>query len=188
VHDVYKLPSHNLYFAKHLVKYRSLFENGIFGPTGEQAVPYQDPSYSGFCALVGIPEWDNLTNAYVNNSDWIERNVLGRVRRLWTCQRTLQQGNQHATISLATITSSIDFVTCIFVPLLLMAVMFALVSVRPLKVRIALVGVFGLVFALSAKVFTGRISRGEIFAYTAAFFAISSVFAGTTSGDVVGGS
>ena len=91
-------------------------------------------------------------------------------------------------ISLATITSSIDFVTCIFVPLLLMAVMFALVSVRPLKARIALVGVFGLVFALSAKIFTGRISRGEIFAYTAAFFAISSVFVGTTNDGVVGGS
>ena len=65
--------------------------------------------------------------------------------------------------------------------------MFALVSVRPLKARIALVGVFGLVFALSAKVFTGRIRRGEIFAYTAAFFAISSVFVDTTSGGVVGG-
>jgi xanthosine utilization system XapX-like protein len=68
-----------------------------------------------------------------------------------------------------------------------MAVMYSLVYVRPMNARIALVGVFGLVFAVSAKIFTGRISRGEIFAYTAAFFAISSVFVGTTSGGVVGG-
>lgn len=182
---MYKLPSHSLYFGKYLKKYEGLFENEIFVPTGEQAIGYQDPSCPGFCALVGIPGGDNLTIAYVNNSDWIEKHVLGRLRRLWRRQRPVQR---HARISLATITSSIDFITCIFVPLLLMAVMFALVSVQPLKARIALVGVFGLIFASSAKVFTGRISRGEIFAYTAAFFAISSVFVGTTSGGVVEGS
>lgn len=125
-----------------------------------------------------------LSTFYINHSDWIEKHVLRRLRDLRNCYRPSPHGTQVTRVRLSTIVRTIDMSTCIFVPLLLTATMFALVSVRPLKVRIALVGVFGLAFSFSSKLISGRISRGEIFAYTAAFFAVASVFVSTTDDDV----
>ena len=83
-------------------------------------------------------------------------------------------------MKLRTITATIDALTCVFVPLLLTGAMFALALIHPTLVRIGVVGAFGLIFSASAKLISGRISRGEVFAYTAAFFAVASVFVSTT--------
>lgn len=98
------------------------------------------------------------------------------------CRRPARYGSQQTTFEVATVANAVDFITCIFVPFLLTTAMFALVLIHPLKVRIAMVGIFGLVFSLSAKVVCGKTSRGEIFAYSAAFFAVASVFVSATNG------
>jgi hypothetical protein len=79
------------------------------------------------------------------------------------------------------IVETVDAITCVFVPLLLTATMFALVEVGRLRVRIAVIGVFGLIFSISVKAIAGHLTRGEVFSATAAFFAVASVFVGSTS-------
>lgn len=160
-----------------------MFQNGNFGPTDERgaAAEYLNPAARDFVACVGIDSSDILASLWVNNVDWIETHILRRVRRF---SRASKQGTQLTYVEFSTIVKTIDMFTCLFVPLLLTATMFALARTRPLMVRIAVVGALGLVFSSSAKIISGRLSRGEIFAYTSAFFAVASVFVSTTDDSV----
>jgi hypothetical protein len=182
--QLFELPEHAPYFNKRLRQYPDLFENGDFGPTDEKGVAeeYQNSASRDFVAVVGADTSEMLINLFANNVDWIEKHILHRVRKWFG--RSSQQRDEERGVELATIIKTIDALTCLFVPLLFTATMFALALTRQLMIRIAVVGAFGLAFTMSAKLIYNRMSRGEIFAFTAAFFAVASVFVSTTENNV----
>jgi hypothetical protein len=180
--ELFKLPIHAPYFSRRFKGYEELFHNGHFGPTDEQgaAAEYRDAESHDFVAGVGMDRSDILNNLWADNVDWIEKQIFRRVRS-WL---RLDQQSSDTRVDLETIIKTIDALTCLFVPLLFTATLFALALIRRLMVRIAVVGALGIAFAVSAKLIYGRISRGDIFAFTAAFFAVASVFVSTTDGSV----
>ena len=181
-----------------------MFENERFGPTDEigAADEYKSSDSRDFVAGVGIDDSDILTNLCAKSIVWIEKHIFRRVRGLSRSAQRPHQAAQATGVEAATdveaatvvedatgveaaiIVKMIDALTCLFVPLLFTATMFALARTRRLMVRIAVVGALGFAFAVSAKLFYGRMSRGEIFAFTAAYFAVASVFVSTTDDNV----
>ncbi|KAF2682474.1 hypothetical protein K458DRAFT_405734 [Lentithecium fluviatile CBS 122367] len=184
--QLFQLPDHAPYFSKRLNLYSYLFHNGGFGPTDETgaAAAYQDPNSRDFVAAVGNDSSDILTNFVAYHVDWIEEHVLQRLRPLLRFGRPPQQVAQQTGVRWTTIVKTIDAFTCLFVPFMLTCTMFALARTRPPMVRIGVVGALGLVFSLSAKLISGKMSRGETFAFTAAFFAVASVFVSTTGDNI----
>ncbi|KAF2442057.1 hypothetical protein P171DRAFT_445823 [Karstenula rhodostoma CBS 690.94] len=178
VNSLHKLPIHGSYAGARLNDYPELFKNDTFGPTNERggAAAYQDPAAPDFVAVVGVESHDFLTDLAVNHIVWIDQKILERLRR-WS---RMSAGSNH--IKLSTLITFFDTIACIFVPVLLTATMFTLARVPRLMVRIAVVGVFGLVFSASAKLLSGRMSRFSIFSLTAAYFAVASVFVSTAEG------
>lgn len=118
----------------------------------------------------------------MNHGEWLEKHLFRRVRWLFNRWRDSSHGNQTSTRH-DSIVGMMDYITCVFVPVILTAAMFTLASIKPLMIRIAIVGVFGLLFSLSVKTISGHPTRVEVFAVTAGFFAVASVFVGTTSGN-----
>ncbi|KAL5416177.1 hypothetical protein PMIN03_002216 [Paraphaeosphaeria minitans] len=177
VHSLQNLPTHGSCAGATLNDYPELFENdGTFCPTNETdgARAYKDPTSPDFVAVVGVDSYDVLTDLAVKHIAWIDQRVLERLRQCFRMGAGLGQ------IRLSTLVAFFDTVAFIFVPVLLTTTMFALARIPSLMVRIAVVGVFGLVFSASAKLLGGQISRSSIFSLTAAYFAVASVFVSTT--------
>ena len=78
-----------------------------------------------------------------------------------------------------------DIITCVFTPLLLMGVLYALTNIGPLKKRIGAIGGLGVAFALAVKFIAGHPTRAEVFAATGAFFAVAVVFVGNSGNSVL---
>ncbi|KAF2187646.1 hypothetical protein K469DRAFT_103837 [Zopfia rhizophila CBS 207.26] len=180
-YKISKLPDPAQYYSNYLKQYQGLFDHGIFGPTGESAEVYQPNPSPDMCAWKTIPDADIFTSYIVDNSEWIEKHIWSRLRRFSKRGKQPHHTPERTYVWYDVIVAFMDTVTCIFVPLLLTVSMFALISIRSIKIRVAIVGVFGLLFSLSVKVMGGHPSRGEVFAATAAFYAVASVFVGTTS-------
>lgn len=174
------MPVHGPYAGARLNEYPELFKNGIFGPTNEigGAAAYQDPLSPDFVAFVDVETYDYFMDLAINHIAWIDGMVLRRIRRWFR----LGAGSDH--IRLSTFKAVFDTIACIFVPVLLTAMMFALARISHPMVRIAVVGVFGLVFSASARLLSGRMTRYSIFSLTAAYFAVASVFVSTSGGSV----
>jgi hypothetical protein len=79
------------------------------------------------------------------------------------------------------IVSTMDLLSCLLASVLLIVTVLILALVHPLKYRLAVVGVFGSLFAMLLKLLAGGLSRGEVFTATAAFYAVAVVFVGSTS-------
>lgn len=151
-----------------------------FGFTQEDATVYFGPSErTDTCAWRGLSTNDILTRKFVEWSPWIEKRILERFRRL--CRRiSRSQRWDRPDVPYHRVVDIMDTLTCISASLLLTGAMFALVSIDPLLARIGAVGGFGTLFALAVKIMAGNPSRGEVFAATAAFFAVASVFVSNT--------
>ncbi|KAJ4288192.1 hypothetical protein N0V90_012209 [Kalmusia sp. IMI 367209] len=182
--NLFKLPDPSTYSSRKLGEFPDLFANDTFGPTNEihGATAYQDPASPDFVAVVGVDSSDVLTKLAIENIEWIDTKVLRRLRK-WFRKNTPQTPG----VRLSAVIGFMDAIACIFVPLLLTITMFALALIHPINVRIAVVGVFGLLFSGSAKFLSGRVSRSSIFSLTAAFFAVASVFVSTTDNSLCKG-
>ncbi|KAK7191879.1 hypothetical protein DPSP01_013849 [Paraphaeosphaeria sporulosa] len=174
VNSLYQLPVHGSYAGATLNDNSELFKDGIFCPTNESggAAAYQDPASPEFIAVVDVGSYDFLMDLAVKNIGWIDQKILERLRRWFRMSAGSGQ------IRLSTLRTFFDIIACMFVPVLLTATMFALARISRLMVRIAVVGVFGLIFTASAKLLSG-LSRYSIFSLTAAYFAVASVFVST---------
>ncbi|KAF2467403.1 uncharacterized protein BDR25DRAFT_344815 [Lindgomyces ingoldianus] len=182
-HELFNLPNQDPYFTKHFAEYRELFENDVFGPTGEKASVYKDHSPpDDICALKAVPKEDYVTTLVKDNIDWIERNILSHLRRPWTFQKHKQQ-HRETFVHLSTVKSIMDWSTCVFSPILFTATIFTLIWIKPLNSRVLIIFIFGEIFALVMKL--RGVSRGEIFAATAGYFAVASMFVSTTSSSSV---
>jgi hypothetical protein len=189
--QIMKLPHQDGFHARDMAtfvhpKCRSIIEQGRFMLTGEDAAWYQDTQRGrDTCALRDIPRDDFLTLRFIYLSRWIETRVLARIRK-WTKRRSHpEQLDTQAYWQLDSFVGVLDIFSCVLASSILAVTVLILAVVRPLKVRIAIVGIAGTVFALSVKLMAGNPSRGEIFGATAAFYAVAVVFLGSTNGDVV---
>ena len=183
-----KLPQQSAHYTEHLAEFKppsfkAIFENDKFVPTGEKARTYQESSVrSDTCAWSDIPQSDALTTCYIRSGKWIERNVLSRLRRRSSTTTQVVPRIQ-TDVRHGRVVGVIDTLTCLVASLLLEAAVQGLTWVRPLKVRVGLIGAFGTIFALSVKLMAGNITRGEVFGATAAFYAVAVVFVGSTTND-----
>jgi hypothetical protein len=182
------LPSQDKFYTKKLAEWRMpihrpLFDDDEFIPTGEEARLYQgDASRNDTFAWRALPPGDILTRSFLNISPWIENCILDRwrspIRRRKPTNATLT-----SIMTYKHIIRTMDLLTCVLASVLLVIVIVVLKAVRPWSIRIALVGIFGALFALLLKLMAGTISRGEVFGATAAFYAVAVVFISNTNGE-----
>lgn len=182
---IMNLPSQDKFYTKKLAEWKMpvhipLFDSDEFVPTGEEAKLYKgDASRNDTFAWRALPPGDSLTKAYLNASPWIDKYIVTRWRSLILGRKPAPGGSDAqlpSTMRYHDIVSVMDLLTCILASVLLVVVVKVLAVVRPLSVRIALIGIFGTLFALLLKLMAGTISRGEVFGATAAFYAVAVVF------------
>jgi hypothetical protein len=180
------LPSQDKFYTKKLAEWklpihRPLFDSHEFIPTGEEAKLYQgDASRNDMFAWRALPPGDVLTRSFLSVSPWIDECILDR----WRSLIRRRKPNNTALPSIITynnIVRTMDLLTCILPSVLLVTVVVVLKAVHPWSIRIALVGIFGALFALLLKLMAGTISRGEVFGATAAFYAVAVVFVSNTN-------
>lgn len=188
--QIMKLPDQPAYATRFLARFGSpTFDHisGCFGLTQEQSKLYLGPPrYSDSCAWRGLPNGDKLTKGFIRISPWIEGHVLKHLRAFIPGKRRTEQ-RATTGIDHEVVVEIMDYLTCITVSLLLTGALFGLAHIQPLGARIAGIGAFGTLFSLFVKLVTGDASRrAEVFAATAAFFAVASVFVSNAGGGCSG--
>jgi hypothetical protein len=166
-----------------LPDFKPLFDSNEFVPTGEDAATYQDdPDQSDTRAWRTMSHGDFLTKRFRQASPWIDEHILARWRWL---VHGIKPTNVRKTSSknLSHLVGAMDTLTCLFASLSLALTVVVLALVRPLSIRITLIGIFGTLFALLLKLMAGSPTRGEVFGATAAFYAVAVVFVGSTNND-----
>jgi hypothetical protein len=191
--QIMKLPHQHAFYTEYLAKFKpphtaDIFENDVFVPTGEDADRYQNsPERNDTCAWRSMPQTDFLTTCFYYCSRWIEVYIPVRLRSCITGRKGSKEGMAKVDAQLDVrhdrIVSFMDTFSCLIASILLWIPVQVLASVRPQKTRIATVGVFGTLFALSVKLMAGDIKRGEVFGATAAFYAVAVVFVSSTRDD-----
>jgi hypothetical protein len=187
VDQLLRLPDHAPYFSIRLKSCEHLFKNSDFGSTDQRGgvEEYQNANSRDLITLMGTDTPDMLSSLFVNTLDSMEKHIINRAHtRFSQSSQQSQQDAEERGIEFATLNATLDALTCVLVPLLFTATLFALALIRRLMVRIAVVGAFSLAFTMSAKLIYGRMSRGEVFAFTAAFFAVASVFISMTESNL----
>ncbi|KAF1912597.1 hypothetical protein BDU57DRAFT_583016 [Ampelomyces quisqualis] len=181
--QVMNLPSQNIFYNKKLVEwkmpeFKPIFDNGDFYPTGEPAEHYRDdPQRSDTFAWRTLPHEDILTKCLLHAGPWIEKHVVKR----WSQYRKTNSTGGTTSMQFGHLVAIMDTLACIIASLMLVATIAILVVVQTMTARVVLIGVFGTLFAFLLKLMAGNPSRGEVFAATAAFYAVAAVFVGSDS-------
>lgn len=181
--QIMKLPGQANFLTEWLATFESpTFHKGRFGLTQELAEVYKGPpEKNDTCTWRELPQHDFLTKKFLQVSRWIHARRLKH-----SCDQSAGECGAHEdgpNIAHHVVVESMDFVTCTIASLLLTGSMFAIAHIRPLNIRIGVVGVCGTLFSWSVKLMAGPSRRVEVYAAIAAFFAVASVFvSGTDSG------
>jgi len=190
--QIMKLPHQDAFHTKHLSEFKlpmfkDIFVNDEFVPTGEDAETYRNQSrMEDTCAWASLPRTDFLTLRFIHSGKWIEQHILSRLRRFPPFRKPVKpamQTDRDVRLRHDRIVSVMDTITCLVASALLTASVLALSWLGPLRVRIAIVGAFGTLFALLVKLLGGDVGRAEIFTATAAYFAVAVVFVSSTTVD-----
>ena len=184
--QIMNMPTQNVFNTEQLTGWKSpgfkpIFEDAKFVPTGEDEDTYQgDPDRTDTCSWTTVPQ-DFLTMRFMYSSRWIVRHLdrwrplrHGAVRTVPETPTTMQYGR---------LVGAMDILSCLLASILLAVTVIVLAFVRPLAIRIAVIGIFGTLFALLLKLMAGNPTRGEVFGATAAFYAVAAVFVGSTTDD-----
>ncbi|KAF2036000.1 hypothetical protein EK21DRAFT_53265 [Setomelanomma holmii] len=186
--EIMNLPTQNIFNTKQveswkLPGFKPLFDNDEFVLTGEDKFWYQgNPDQNDSCAWRAIPRGDVLTQTFVKSSPWIEKHIVDRWRSLLRRKKP-DDDKQLVRWRYSRIVGALDTLSCFLASVLLTITIIVLAVVKPLVIRIAVVGIFGTLFALVLKLMAGDPSRGEVFGATAAFYAVAVVFVGSTNND-----
>jgi hypothetical protein len=176
------LPEQNDVFARHLATYPSLFEDGVYGPTGEPAGIYQKvPSHAGTCSLKSQGDEDFATNLMLRHlqamNDWrlgiIDR-VMGRSVR--------EKSTLPEYVSLKTIRTMMHVVSGSYAPILFAGSLKVLSSLESENMGIVVLG-FLCLLLWSLILLVPTLKRSDLFAIAAAYFAVGSVFIGAKGFD-----
>jgi hypothetical protein len=185
---ILNLPRQDKYYTKKLKEWKSpgfqpLFGNEEFIPTGEQTTFYEDdPSTTDTCACTARAPGDPLTRVFMRISQWVANHVVPQWRKRIHGRQPDDDLNE-VSLPSARLITVLDMLACIVASVMLEVTIVVLVVVRPLRIRLGLILVFGILFALLLKLMAGNPSRGEIFGATAAFYAVAAVFVGSLRND-----
>lgn len=179
--QIMQLPDQGAYETDVLSKYKPLvFTDGICGITQEDERYWLGPSADNDGCSWKEPEssrLDGLSERFIRVADWIHGRFFERSKSAGTPEESYQvQLTLPPRLRLQTLTEFMDYISCIFASALMMCALFALDAVKLPKGRIALVGCLGTIFSVTVKFLAGPSRRVEVFAATAGFFAVASVF------------
>jgi hypothetical protein len=181
-HAVIQLPDQPKVYAKYLAEMPGLFDDDVFGPTGESAGFYRMPVHPDTCGLKGMSQEDILTEAIIHNVRPIKDRVLRWIepfrRRTVNDPETAVTGQ--TSIELDTIRRMTNVVTGLWIPTFFTASMVIVFSIHSVTVAFAVALVLGLVLTASVLLVVPKIVRGELFAITASYYAVVGIFIGAT--------
>jgi hypothetical protein len=174
------------YATKYLSRFKEpVFENGLFSLTQEKHCFYLGPSEThDSCSWRVTPSQDFLAERIFAAIPWVEDHILQYFRRYLPSPRTPKtacpcdkEEGDSPYIRYHRLVEMVDIFACIFISLLLTSTIFALKSIRSWDSRGGVIGALGIVFSIAVKFLAGGPSRRiEVYAATAAFFAVASVF------------
>ncbi|KAF2202876.1 hypothetical protein GQ43DRAFT_470502 [Delitschia confertaspora ATCC 74209] len=176
--QVMRLPSPSPRHMAKLLEAREFFEGGVFGPTGEDEVRYKELGRDS-CAVISLPKEEPVTHIAINI---IERLSGHRWSRFLGIPPHVGNTQTLWGLDLQKLDTVVDYTTYILLDVLLTGALFVLGVVQNAKQRIALIGGFYIPFVLLIKA-TAHPRRVEMFAISAAYFAIASVFATVSGSD-----
>ena len=182
------MPDQTQVFAEHLASYQNLFEDGLFGPTGENEEYYkQIPPHPDTCTLKDMDRQDFFSELFINNIKALRKRVGAMARKLGRKEKNDDlETRAQQSIGLDIIRTMMKALTCLYAPLLFTASMAILSCIHSIKNRIAVAGVLGTVFSISIQLMVENAKRSDVFGITAAYFAVLGVFIGTTGDSSVG--
>ncbi|KAI4662057.1 uncharacterized protein J4E78_004848 [Alternaria triticimaculans] len=168
-------------YARHFAARKTLFEEGLFGPTKEEAAMYtQVPSHADTCSFKDgeLDEQDMLTAFVIRHLESVNTYVTQLITRILR-QRTLEEGvAPRQYLELNKIQMVANILTGIYVPVFLAICLGILSCIESEKNRIVVLGVLGILLALLMVVCVPVPKRNDMFAITAAFFAVGGIFIG----------
>jgi hypothetical protein len=184
LHNVTQLPDQPKPHAEYLAEMPGLFEDDLFGPTGESAGFYKMPVHPDTCGLKGMSQEDILTEAIIHNVRPIKDRVLSWIEPFR--RRTVHDPEAPVTgqtnIKLDTIRRMTNVVTGLWIPTFFTASMVIVFSIHSVTVAFAVALVLGHVLTASVLLVVPKIVRGELFAITASYYAFVGIFIGATKG------
>ncbi|KAF2786466.1 hypothetical protein K505DRAFT_380261 [Melanomma pulvis-pyrius CBS 109.77] len=184
-HTIAQYPIQSSVYSKNLLTY-GLCKVGKFLPTGEDEKYYQHPPHPDTFALKDVSGLDPLTEFIVNNIEsWARRFVKTKEYDEEENEIDPEFEVRNGGIRLAAIEAVVNSFTSLYAPVLFTASIAILYCIQSTKNRIVVAGVLGMILAASAQLLIPGVKRGEVFAITAAYFAIAGVYIGSI--DNVGG-
>ncbi|KAH7399507.1 hypothetical protein BKA66DRAFT_565579 [Pyrenochaeta sp. MPI-SDFR-AT-0127] len=177
-HAIANLPDQCDVYARNFAKQDDVFDNGIFGPTKEDAGMYrQVPPHAGMCSFKGIDPQDPVTNLVLRYLEPLNVRIKGLVRCI-VGRREPRAVTSQSNVTFNTILTVMNLLAGIFGTLLFAGCMGVLSCIDSEKWRIVVLGAFGLVLITSLVLFVPTLKRNDIFAVIAAFFAVGGVYIG----------
>ncbi|KAF2498462.1 hypothetical protein BU16DRAFT_524574 [Lophium mytilinum] len=143
--------------------YKRCTPNGTL-PTVYGSFP--GPMNRDLCVHTPLPSMDPFTRVII----WLSKALSKKTSRFFNDKSTRERGFMTRGIRRTT-----HVITCIIVPLFYSASIAALYAVKPMTIRLAIIPVFLLVFALSA-IFLAGSSRNEMIIFMSAYAAVLVVF------------
>jgi hypothetical protein len=179
--QVANLPHQSDIYARHFAARETLFEAGVFGPTREKAAMYtQVPSHADTCSFKdgNLDEQDMLTAFVIRHLESVNVYVTDLIARVLR-QRSLEDGGAYQQyLGLDKIQMIANVLTGIYVPVFLAICLGVLSCIKSEKTRIVMLGVLGILLALLMIMCVPTPKRNDMFAITAAFFAVGGIFIG----------
>jgi hypothetical protein len=178
------MPNQPKVYARNFAKKKDVFSGGFYVPTREPADIYsQVPSSVRLCVLKGEEEEEDVvTPTVVKLADWVYirlRAAINRVPKKHTDPELLHQ----QYIKKATLRTAMNVLTATFLPTFLAGTLGFLSLLKSDKMRIVVLGILALVLTMSSTLLVPKLNskRSDLYAITAAYFAVGGVYIGTKS-------
>lgn len=180
-YKVANLPAQHKIYARHFARTEGLFKGDVYVPTGERASIYsQVPAHSDTCVLKEFQSQEIAPEWVINNiepiNEWLNSVVNRMLRRKVDPDSVVRE-----VITDTTVRTAMNLVAALYAPVLLASSMAVLSCLHSDLLRIVVLGTFGILLTISLMVVVPTIKRSELFAITAAYFAVGGVYIGAKS-------
>ena len=178
-HAITLLPHQSDVHAKQFAEHTGLFENDVFGPTREDAAVYkQVPSPADMCTLSALDEQDPSSDFVIRHLKSTNLRLKKIVSQIMGHRKPGCGAVPRKSVALDVIHMAVNVFTAVYVPVLFAGSLGVLSCLKSEKSRILALGAFGLLLTMSLILSVPKLKRNDIFAITAAFFAVGGVYIG----------
>jgi hypothetical protein len=180
---VANLPEPGDAFARHFARYQGLFNDGVYGPTGEDAELYQNvPSHSDLCSFKKFEEEDFGTNLILKHIESVYTRLRSTIS--WVLRKpVLVDSPLPEYIHLSTIRTAVHYFAGLYVSLLFTSTLGILNSLGSDTKRIIVLGFLSLVLMWSLILLIPSLKRNDLFAIAGAYFAVGGIYIGSKGHD-----